>query len=146
MPSTAESPAAGSAAGGPAKEIVTSAAGAPPAGAYSPAVRAGDFVYISGQGPLDPATGEIVPGDVAAQTELTLANLAALARAAGGSLADAVKVNVYLADIADFAAFNAVYAAAVPEPRPARTTVAAGLNGILVEIDAVLHLPREGGS
>ncbi|WP_067458496.1 RidA family protein [Actinomadura macra] len=126
------------------RQTVTTADGPPPAGSYSPAVRAGDFVYISGQGPLDPGTGEIVAGTVAEQTELTLANLGALARAAGGSLADAVKINVYLADIADFAAFDAVYARVVPAPRPARTTVAAGLNGILVEIDAVLHLPRGG--
>lgn len=116
-------------------------AGGPPAGAYSPAVRAGDFVFVSGQGPLDPDTGNLVLGTVGEQTALTLRNLADIAKAAGGSLADAVKVNAYLTDISDFAEFNSVYAATLPG-RPARTTVATGLNGISVEIDAVLYLPR----
>ncbi|GAB3981363.1 RidA family protein [Actinoallomurus acanthiterrae] len=126
------------------RQVIAAPAGAPPAGHYSPAVRAGDFVFISGQGPLDPRTGEVVPGTVAEQTALTLRNLAAVAEAAGGSLADAVKINAYLADIGDFAEFNAAYAAAMPSPPPARTTVATGLLGILVEIDAVLYLPGEG--
>ncbi|WP_067474680.1 RidA family protein [Actinomadura hibisca] len=123
--------------------VITAAEGAPPAGHYSPALRAGDFVFISGQGPLDPATGAIVPGTVAEQTALTLRNLAALAEAAGGSLADAVKVNAYLADIADFAEFNATYAATIQGTPPARTTVATGLAGISVEIDAILYLPTD---
>lgn len=125
--------------------VVTAPGGAPPKGHYTPAIRAGDFVFLSGQGPIDPATGEVVPGTVAEQTELTLRNLATLAEAAGGSLADAVKVNVYLADIAGFPEFNAAYAAVVPAPPPARTTVATGLPGILVEIDAILYLPAGAG-
>ncbi len=112
-------------------------------GAYSQAIRAGDSVYISGQGPLDPATLEVVGTSIEEQTEITLGNLAAIAAAAGGSLADVVKVSVFLASIDLFAGFDATYARIFGElPRPARTTTGAELKGILVEIDAVLHLPR----
>jgi 2-iminobutanoate/2-iminopropanoate deaminase len=113
------------------------------AGAYSQGIRAGDFVFVSGQGPLDPESGEIAGATVAEQTERTLRNVEAIARAAGGSLRDVVKVSAYLASIADFAEYNATYERIFDaEPRPARTTVGAELAGILVEIDAVLHLPR----
>jgi 2-iminobutanoate/2-iminopropanoate deaminase len=112
-------------------------------GAYSQAIRAGDFVYISGQGPLDPATLEVVGTKVEEQTERTLRNLEAIATAAGGGLGDVVKVSVFLASIDDFPAFNATYERIFPnEPRPARTTTGAELRNILVEIDAVLYLPR----
>lgn len=112
-------------------------------GAYSQAIRAGDFVYISGQGPLDPATLEVIGTTIEEQTEITLRNVEAIAVAAGGSLRDAVKVGVFLASISDFAAFNATYERILGwSPRPARTTVACELRNILVEIDAVLHLPR----
>jgi 2-iminobutanoate/2-iminopropanoate deaminase len=111
-------------------------------GAYSQAVRAGDYVFISGQGPLDPATLEVRGDTVAEQTELTLRNLEALARAAGGSLRDAVKVSAFLASIETFPAFNDTYERILDfSPRPARTTTGAELRGILVEIDAVLYLP-----
>ena len=112
-------------------------------GAYSQAVRAGDLVFISGQGPLDPETLEVRGGTIEEQTERTLRNVEAIARAAGGSLRDALKVSVFLASIEDFAAFNATYERVLDfSPRPARTTVACELKGIMVEIDAVLHLPR----
>jgi 2-iminobutanoate/2-iminopropanoate deaminase len=111
-------------------------------GAYSQALRAGDFVFISGQGPLDPATLEVRGATIEEQTELTLSNVEAIARAAGGSLRDAVKVSVFLAAIADFAAFNETYAKVLDfSPRPARTTVACRLKDIMIEIDAVLYLP-----
>lgn len=114
-----------------------------PKGAYSQAIRSGDLVFISGQGPIDPETGEITGGTIEEQTERTIRNVEAIARAAGGSLADVVKVSAFLASIDDFAGYNAVYERMFPAtPRPARTTVGAALVGIRVEIDAVLSLPR----
>ncbi len=111
-------------------------------GAYSQAIRAGDFVFISGQGPIDPDTFEIRGATVAEQTALTLRNLAAIAKAAGGTLNDVVKVSAFLSSIDLFAEFNAAYERVFAEPRPARTTTGAELRDILVEIDAVLYLPR----
>jgi 2-iminobutanoate/2-iminopropanoate deaminase len=112
-------------------------------GAYSQAIRAGDFVFISGQGPLEPGTLEVVGTTVEQQTEATLRNLEAIAVAAGGSLTDVVKVSAFLASIEDFRAFNSTYEKIfATEPRPARTTTGAELRDILVEIDAVLYLPR----
>jgi 2-iminobutanoate/2-iminopropanoate deaminase len=112
-------------------------------GAYSQAIRAGDFVYISGQGPLDPATLEVRGSTVAEQTEHTLRNLEQIAVAAGGGLDDVVKVSAFLASIDDFPAFNETYERIFASlPRPARTTTGAELRNILVEIDAVLYLPR----
>jgi 2-iminobutanoate/2-iminopropanoate deaminase len=112
-------------------------------GAYSQAIRAGDFVFISGQGPLEPGTLEVVGSTVAEQTEATLRNLQAIAEAAAGSLDDVVKVSAFLASIEDFPAFNETYERIfATEPRPARTTTGAELRNILVEIDAVLYLPR----
>lgn len=112
-------------------------------GAYSQALRAGDFVFISGQGPLDPATLELVGTTVGEQTEATLRNLEAVAAAAGGSLRDAVKVGAFLASIDTFVEFNEAYERVLDfTPRPARTTVGAPLaRGMLVELDAVLYLP-----
>jgi 2-iminobutanoate/2-iminopropanoate deaminase len=111
-------------------------------GAYSQALRAGDFVFISGQGPLDPETLQVRGATVAEQTDMTLRNLAAIAEAAGGTLRDVVKVSVFLSSIDLFADFNAAYERVFPEPRPARTTTGAELRDILVEIDAVLYLPQ----
>ena len=112
-------------------------------GAYSQAIRAGEFVFISGQGPLEPGTLEVVGTSVEQQTEATLRNLEAIAVAAGGSLDDVVKVSAFLASIEDFPTFNATYERVFStEPRPARTTTGAELRDILVEIDAVLYLPR----
>ena len=111
-------------------------------GAYSQAIRAGDMVFISGQGPLDPGTLEVVGETVQEQTEQTLRNLEAIARAAGGSLDDVVKVSAFLSSIDLFPDFNATYERIFSStPRPARTTTGAELRNILVEIDAVLHLP-----
>jgi 2-iminobutanoate/2-iminopropanoate deaminase len=112
-------------------------------GAYSQAIRAGDFVFISGQGPLDPGSLEVRGDTVEEQTELTLRNVEAIARAAGGSLHDVVKVSAFLASIESFPEFNATYERIFDaEPRPARTTTGAELRNILVEIDAVLYLPQ----
>jgi 2-iminobutanoate/2-iminopropanoate deaminase len=115
----------------------------PPAGAYSPAIRAGDFVFVSGQVPRDPVTGAM-PADVAGQTRQVLGNLRAVLATAGATLDDVVSVNAYLADIADWDAFNAVYREVFRPPYPARTTVGAGLHGFLIEISAVACVRRAG--
>ncbi|MET0232269.1 MAG: RidA family protein [Rhodanobacteraceae bacterium] len=111
-------------------------------GPYSQAVRVGDTVYLSGQIPLDPATGELVAGDITAQTRRVFDNLTAVCAAAGGSLAQVVRVGIYLADLKNFAAVNAVMAEYCREPYPARSTIeVSGLpRGAEVEIDAVLVL------
>jgi reactive intermediate/imine deaminase len=111
-------------------------------GPYSQAVRAGDTVYLSGQIPLDPATGELVTGNITVQTQRVFENLRAVCEAAGGSLARLVRVGIYLTDLKNFAAVNAVMAEFCKEPYPARSTVeVSGLpRGAEVEIDAVLVL------
>jgi len=111
-------------------------------GPYSQAVRAGDTVYLSGQIPLDPATGELVTGDITVQTQRVFENLRAVCEAAGGSLSKLVRVGIYLTDLRNFAAVNAVMAEFCKEPYPARSTVeVSGLpRGAEVEIDAVLVL------
>lgn len=117
--------------------------GAPRAiGPYSQAIVADGWVFCSGQIALDPASGEVVPGDVAAQTERVLANLAAVLAAAGASLATVVKTTVFLVDMADFAAMNEVYGRHFGDHRPARATVAvAGLpRGVRVEIECVARV------
>lgn len=108
----------------------------PAAGPYAHAVRAGDFVYLAGQGPIDPVSGE-QPEGFEAQARLTFRNLDAAARGAGSSLADAVRIGVYLRDMDDFAVMNAVYAEFVPEPFPVRTTIQSQMT-ISIEVDAVL--------
>ena len=112
-------------------------------GAYSQGIRAGDFLFISGQGPLDPETLEVRGKTIEEQTELTLRNLEAIAAAAGGTLADVVKVSAFLSSIELFPGFNATYERVfAAQPRPARTTIGAELRDIMVEIDAVLYLPK----
>lgn len=112
-------------------------------GPYAQAVRANGFLFTAGQIPLDPRTMEVVSGDVAAQAEQVLANLAAVLTAAGTSWAHVVKTTVYLRDMADFAAVNTVYARVLGDARPARSTVAvAGLpRDVRVEIEAVALIP-----
>ena len=121
---------------------VALAAGVPaPKGAYSPGVRAGDLLFVSGQVPRDPRTGALVgEGDVAAQTRQTLANLKGVLAAAGAGLPDVVSVAVHLARVDDWAAFDAVYREVMPRPWPTRTVVGAELRGILVEVTAVAYL------
>jgi 2-iminobutanoate/2-iminopropanoate deaminase len=111
----------------------------PKSGPYSHAVRTGNVVFLSGQGPVDPASGTIAePFDE--QVRQTLRNLSAAAESAGGSLANAVRVGVFLRDLANFPAMNEVYREFFSEPYPARTTIQSELR-IEVEIDAVLELP-----
>lgn len=118
---------------------ITSDRIAKPVGPFSPAVRDGDRVYTSGQVAQDPATGKLIAGGVAAQTEQIFHNLAVILSAAGKSLSDVVKVNVYLTDIQTFAEMNDVYARHFAAPFPARTTVgvAALPLGAQVEIETI---------
>jgi 2-iminobutanoate/2-iminopropanoate deaminase len=118
--------------------------GAPAAiGPYSQAVRSGGFLFTAGQIGLDPATGELVGTDVESQARRVFRNLAAVLAAAGAGFGDVVKTTVYLADMTDFAAVNAIYAEHFVTPYPARSTVEAGglPKGARVEIDVVARLP-----
>lgn len=111
-------------------------------GTYSQAVRVGDTVYLSGQIPLDPATMQMVDASIEDEIHQVFRNLAAVAEAAGGTLADLVKLNVYLTDLAHFAKVNELMAQYVPQPYPARAAVgvAALPRGARVEADGVLVL------
>ncbi len=109
-------------------------------GPYSQAVKVGNTVWISGQIPLVPDTMEVIAGDTSAQAQQVFANLAAIAEAAGGSLDSAVKINISLTDLADFAAVNEVMASFFNEPYPARACVqvAALPKGVAIEVEAIL--------
>jgi reactive intermediate/imine deaminase len=111
-------------------------------GPYSQAVRSGQSVFLSGQIPLDPASGQLVTGDIAAEARQVFANLRAVCAAAGGSFDDVVRVGIYLTDLGDFAPVNAVMAEAFAAPYPARSTiqVSALPRGARVEVDAILVL------
>ncbi len=105
------------------KEIISTHRGPKAIGPYSQAIRANGFIFASGQGAMDPATGQTVEGDIARQTERTLENVKAIVEAAGSSLEKAVKVTVFLKDMNDFAAMNEVYSRYFPIGPPARSTV-----------------------
>ena len=123
---------------GRAEPIGAAAPGALP---YSPAVRAGDFVYVSGQVGFD-ASGTIVPGGIEAETRQVMANIAKILSAAGCTLADVIKCNVWLDDARDFGAFNKVYGEHFPGMKPARSTVQSKLMICAkIEVDAVAYRP-----
>jgi 2-iminobutanoate/2-iminopropanoate deaminase len=125
----------------PASREPVTAPNAPEAiGPYVHAVRAGDLLFCSGQIPLDPRTGELIPGGAADQAGRCLENLAAVCQAAGAGLGDAVKVTIYLTDMADFAAVNAVYGSFFESGPPARVAIAVSAlpKGADVEMDAVV--------
>ena len=124
-------------------EIVHTAKAPAAIGPYSQGVVANGFLFTAGQIAIDPATGQIVGGDVAAQTERVMANLAAVLAEAGASWKDVVRTTVFLHDMGDFPVVNEVYGRALGEARPARSTVqvAALPRGVLVEIDAIVALP-----
>ena len=115
-------------------------------GTYSQAIRAGDLVFLSGQIPLDPATMELVDGTIKNQTSQVFDNLAAVARAAGGSLDDLVKLTVYLVDLGDFQTINEEMSQRFAQPFPARAAigVTALPKGAAVEVEAVMLLPGTG--
>ncbi len=126
------------------KTVVRSDKAPAPVAAYSQAVRAGDFLFLSGQIALDPATGELVPGGIEAETRRVLDNLMSVLEAGGATRSDVVKVTAYLADMREYPIFNAVYTTYFPDEPPARATVAvAGLpRGVRVEVDAIAMLAR----
>ncbi len=113
-----------------------------PRGPYSPAIVADGFVFVAGQGPVNPRTDELELGDIRAETRRTLENIRAILDAAGSSLRDVVRVGVFLSDIKDFDAMNEVYREFFPEDPPARTTVGAQLPRIKVEIDCIARLGK----
>lgn len=121
------------------REALTSAELAPPIGPFSQAVRAGGFIFLSGQVAQAPTTGKLIAGDVTAQTEQIFKNLHAVLRAAGKSFADVVRVGVFLSDMKDFSQMNAVYERQFEAPYPARTTIAISALplGAAVEIELV---------
>jgi len=115
-----------------------------PRGPYSPAVRAGDFIYVSGQGPVDPATDQYSYGDAAHETRVVLENIRVILAGCGATPADVVKCNVYLADGRDFGLMNEAYAAFFGDTKPARTTIECKFANprMKVEIDCVAYKPR----
>lgn len=128
------------------KHVIQSRLGAPPQGAYSQGWRAGDFIFVTGTGPIDPATGKLVGSEIEEQTEQTINNIEAILAAEGATLADVVKSTVHLSDLSLFARYNAVYAKRFTKPYPVRTTVGSNLGhtpGMLVEIDCIAYV--EGG-
>ena len=117
-----------------------------PLGPYSQAIIEGDFIFVAGQGCTNPLTGKLERGDVRSETKQVFANLEAILQAAGASLEDVVKCNVYLRDINDFAAMNEVYEGVFTAPFPARTTIQAGAlpGGIAVEIECIAKIAKKG--
>lgn len=124
------------------RQPVSTSKGAPPQGIYSQAMIAeGKQVYVSGQGPVDPTTNELQLGSFADQAKLTFQNVTTLLEESGTSWDHVVKVNIYLADLNNFAEMNEIYKTFAIEPYPARTTVEAGLPKIAIEVDCVALIP-----
>ena len=124
------------------RHVIHSKQGAPPQGAYSQGWRAGDFIFVTGTGPIDPGTGELVGSEIEPQTEQTINNILAILEAEGATLNDVVKVNVHLSDTGLFTRYNAVYAKRFSRPYPVRTTVGSNLGhtpGMLIEIDCIAY-------
>lgn len=127
------------------KHVIQSSRGAPPQGAYSQGWRAGDFIFVTGTGPIDPVSGKLVGTEIEQQTEQTIDNIEAILAAEEATLADVVKSTVHLSDTSLFARYNAVYAKRFKKPYPVRTTVGSDLGhtpGMLVEIDCIAYLPE----
>ena len=122
-----------------AKRSISTDAAPPPGGAYSQAVEARGLVFLAGQGPFA-ASGDRIDGSFADEARQTFENLAAVAAAAGSSLADAVRVGVYLRDMGNFPVMNEIYREFFSDPLPARTTIQSNLPGFEIEVDAVLSL------
>lgn len=125
------------------KQQIIAKNGPQPGGAYSPGLRVGDFIFVSGQTPTDPATGKIVGETIEEQTTRVIENIKAILEAGGASLADVVKVSAHLTDLSLFQRYNQVYASYFPDPKPTRTTVGSQLLGFMVEIDAIAYVGKE---
>ncbi len=124
------------------KAVITSAKLPAPAGAYSPGLTVGGWIFLSGQGGFDPSTGQVVSDDLAEQTQRTFRNIETLLEAAGASFDDVVSCLVHLVDLADFPAFNAIYRQTFTGVTPVRTLVRADLvAGLLVEITVIARAP-----
>ncbi len=124
------------------RKAINAQKGAKPAGQYSHAIVANGFVYVSGQGPVDPATGK-KPADFAGEVRQVLRNIQTILEAAGTDMQHVVKINAYLTDLARFQEYNEVYKEFFATEPPARTTIGCQLNGIQVEIDAIAVLPEK---
>jgi 2-iminobutanoate/2-iminopropanoate deaminase len=124
------------------KQIIQTSDAPKAIGPYSQAVRVGELVFLSGQIPLDPATGNVVEGDIVVQTRRVMENLAAVLSAAGASFAEVVKTTIFLADLGHFSKMNEVYGTYFASEPPARATVQVGAlpRGVLIEIDMIAHL------
>jgi 2-iminobutanoate/2-iminopropanoate deaminase len=120
------------------KRALSTDAAPQPVGPYSQAIRAGDYVFVAGQVPLDPVTGD-VPEGIGEQARLVMENVKSVLAAAGLGLGDVVQTRAYLTDLDDFAAFNSVYGTFFSEPFPVRTTIGCALRGFLVEVDVVAY-------
>jgi 2-iminobutanoate/2-iminopropanoate deaminase len=121
------------------KQAITSPTAAPAIGPYSPALRVGNLLFLSGQIPLDPASGQLVEGDIRAQTTRVLENIGELLKAGGAGFGQVVRTTIFLADLGDFATVNEIYATYFSEPYPARATVQVARlpRDVRVEIDAI---------
>ena len=124
------------------RQVVTAPDAPKAMGAYSPAIKAGNLLFISGQIPIDPTTGNLIQGDIAVQAEQVMRNLTALLRAAGASFTNVVRTTVYLADMNDFAEMNEVYSRYIVDPPPARATVQVARlpRDVKIEVDAIAVL------
>ncbi len=125
------------------KQLIQPKNGPKPGGAYSPGLRAGDFIFVAGQGPTDPVTG-VVGATIEEQTAQVLENIRTILEAGGATMADVVKATVHLSDLSLFPRYNAVYASYFPDPKPVRTTVGSQLLNILVEIDVIAYVGEQG--
>jgi 2-iminobutanoate/2-iminopropanoate deaminase len=129
-----------------AKYVITSKRGAPPQGAYSQGWRAGDFVFVTGTGPVDPTTNKMTGETIEEQTELTIRNMESILEADGATLADVVKVTAHLSDISLFSRYNTTYASIFTKPYPVRTTVESGFadSKMMIELDCIAYAPKSG--
>ena len=125
------------------REVITAPDAPQALGAYSPAIKAGNLLFVSGQIPMDPATGRLVDGDITAQADQVMRNLTALLRAAGLGFEHVVRTTVFMADMEEFAAMNEVYARYIVAPPPARATVQVARlpRDVRIEIDLIAVIP-----